>query len=95
MSGGQQQRVAIARSMSNNPQILLCDEPTGNLDLKTGAEIHALLKKLSVERGVTIICATHDHRLIDMADRILWIRDGKVERLAKREDVTVETGAVE
>ncbi len=95
MSGGQQQRVAIARSMANNPQILLCDEPTGNLDLKTGAEIHGLLQKLNKQRGVTIICATHDHRLINIADRIMWIRDGMVERLAERSEITVQTGAIE
>jgi len=95
MSGGQQQRTAIARSMANNPNILLCDEPTGNLDLKTGAEIHGILQRLNKERGVTIICATHDHRLIKVADRILWIRDGQVERIADRSDVTVETGAID
>jgi len=95
MSGGQQQRTAIARSMANNPSLLLCDEPTGNLDFKTGDEIHGILKRLNSERGVTIICATHDHRLIDMADRIMWVRDGMIERLAQRKDVTVETGAVE
>jgi len=94
MSGGQQQRTAIARSMANNPAVLLCDEPTGNLDLKTGAEIHGILKRLNTERNVTVICATHDHRLIDMADRIMWIRDGQIERLADRSDVTVETGAI-
>jgi putative ABC transport system ATP-binding protein len=94
MSGGQQQRVAIARSMANLPQILLCDEPTGNLDLKTGAGIHALLKQLNVERGVTIICATHDHRLLDISDRMMWIRDGQVQRLARRDEVTVEAGAI-
>ena len=95
MSGGQQQRTAIARSMANNPSLLLCDEPTGNLDFKTGEEIHNILKRLNTERGVTIICATHDHRLIDMADRIMWVRDGKIERLAERGDVTVETGTIE
>jgi putative ABC transport system ATP-binding protein len=94
MSGGQQQRVAIARSMANNPQVLLCDEPTGNLDLKTGSEIHALLKKLNVERNVTIICATHDHRLLNICDRMMWIRDGQVQRLARRDEVTVETGTI-
>ena len=94
MSGGQQQRTAIARSMANNPSVLLCDEPTGNLDLRTGAEIHAILKRLNKERGVTIICATHDHRLISMADRIIWIRDGRIERIAKRSEVTVETGSI-
>ena len=94
MSGGQQQRTAIARSMANLPTVLLCDEPTGNLDLKTGDEIHKILMRLNRERGVTIICATHDHRLINMADRILWIRDGLVDRLAERKDVVVETGTI-
>ncbi|MFP3937287.1 MAG: ABC transporter ATP-binding protein [Phycisphaerae bacterium] len=94
MSGGQQQRVAIARSMANNPAILLCDEPTGNLDLTTGAEIHGILQRLNTERGVTIICATHDHRLINIADRIMWIRDGQIDRLADRSEVTIETGAI-
>ncbi len=95
MSGGQQQRTAIARSMANNPSVLLCDEPTGNLDLKTGAEVHECLMKLNKERNVTIICATHDHRLINMADRIMWVRDGQIERLADRSDVTVQTGSIE
>jgi putative ABC transport system ATP-binding protein len=95
MSGGQQQRTAIARAMANNPSLLLCDEPTGNLDFKTGDEIHHILKRLNTERGVTVICATHDHRLISMADRIVWVRDGNIERIANRKDVTVETGAVE
>ncbi|MCY2930549.1 MAG: ABC transporter ATP-binding protein [Planctomycetota bacterium] len=94
MSGGQQQRTAIARSMANRPSVLLCDEPTGNLDLRTGAEIHDVLQKLNKERGVTIICATHDHRLINKADRILWIRDGQVERLAERSQVVVQTGSI-
>jgi putative ABC transport system ATP-binding protein len=95
LSGGQQQRTAIARSMANDPQILLCDEPTGNLDLKTGSEIHDILQKLNRQHGVTIICATHDHRLIAMADRILWIRDGQVERIASRGDVSIEAGSID
>jgi putative ABC transport system ATP-binding protein len=94
MSGGQQQRTAIARSMANLPSILLCDEPTGNLDLKTGAEIHGILKRLNTEERVTIICATHDHRLIGLADRIMWIRDGQIDRLVDRSEVTIETGAI-
>ncbi len=94
MSGGQQQRVAIARSMANAPSILLCDEPTGNLDLQTGAEIHEILRRLNCEHGVTIICATHDHRLINIAHRIMWIRDGQIDRLAERNEVTIETGAI-
>ncbi len=95
MSGGQQQRVAIARSMANNPSILLCDEPTANLDLRTGREILEVLRRLNNERGVTIICATHDHRMLDICDRLVWIRDGKVERVARREEVTIETGAID
>ncbi len=94
MSGGQQQRTAIARAMANDPTVLLCDEPTGNLDLKTGDEIHKILGRLNRERGVTILCVTHDHRLIGMADRIMWIRDGEIERLADRDEVTIETGAI-
>ncbi|MBS3733607.1 MAG: ABC transporter ATP-binding protein [Phycisphaerae bacterium] len=94
MSGGQQQRTAIARSMANLPSVLLCDEPTGNLDLKTGDEIHKILRRLNVERGVTVLCVTHDHRLIGMADRIMWIRDGMIERLANRDEVTVEAGSI-
>ena len=94
MSGGQQQRTAIARSMANDPTVLLCDEPTGNLDLATGAEIHSILKRLNTEHNVTIICATHDHRLIDMADRIMWVRDGMIERIADRSEVTVQAGAI-
>ena len=94
MSGGQQQRVAIARSMANQPSILLCDEPTGNLDLNTGREILEILQRLNRDRGVTIICATHDHRMMDICDRLMWIRDGCVERVARREDVEVQVGAI-
>jgi len=94
MSGGQQQRVAIARSMCNRPRILLCDEPTANLDLKTGQSILAILQRINKERGVTIVCATHDHRLLDVSDRIMWIRDGQVERIERREDVKVSVGTI-
>jgi putative ABC transport system ATP-binding protein len=95
MSGGQQQRVAIARSMANNPGILLCDEPTANLDLKTGREILDVLRRLNKERGVTVICATHDHRMLDICDRLMWIRDGRVERVARRDEVEIEVGAID
>lgn len=94
MSGGQQQRVAIARSLANNPSVLLCDEPTANLDLHTGQEILEILQKLSHEKGVTIICATHDHRMMNICDRLMWIRDGRIERIANRGDVTIEIGAI-
>lgn len=77
MSGGQQQRVAIARALANNPEILLCDEPTGNLDSKTGRQIMEILKKLN-EEGVTVILVTHDESLKDYADRVVRLRDGRI-----------------
>jgi len=95
MSGGQQQRVAIARALANNPSILLCDEPTANLDHKTGDEILSILEKLNRERGVTIICATHDHRMMNMCDRLMWIRDGAIERIARRDEVEVQLASIE
>jgi len=94
MSGGQQQRVAIARSMSNQPTILLADEPTANLDLKTGQSILDILERINKERGVTIVCSTHDHRLLAMCDRIKWIRDGQIERVERREDLRIKTGRI-
>ena len=95
MSGGQQQRVAIARAMANDPAIVLADEPTGNLDLHTGEQIILLLKKLSQELGVTVISATHDHKMLDLCDRVAWIRDGAVERLERREDLTIKVGTID
>src|SRR2546421_2968736 len=90
LSGGQQQRVAIARSFANDPAIILADEPTGNLDGKTGKLIIELLRTLNKEKGVTIISATHDHKMLAVSDRILWIRDGLVDRIQKREDLNIQ-----
>lgn len=95
LSGGQQQRVAIARALANDPAIILADEPTGNLDLRTGKEIINLLRKLNKEKNVTVISATHDLKMIDVSDRIIWIRDGKIERIEKRTEVEVKVGALE
>ncbi|HZS05595.1 MAG TPA: ABC transporter ATP-binding protein [Blastocatellia bacterium] len=78
LSGGEQQRVAIARAFSNDPQILLADEPTGNLDSKNGAHIFELLIKLNRERDTTLMLVTHDHQLADLADRKIALRDGRV-----------------
>lgn len=89
LSGGQQQRVAIARALANDPVIVLADEPTGNLDLHTGLEIINMLRQLNLEKGVTIFTATHDLKMIDVSDRIVWIRDGKIDRIEKRVDVVV------
>jgi len=94
LSGGQQQRVAIARSLANDPTIILADEPTGNLDLSTGKEIIELLKKLNVEKKVTIISATHDLKMLDVSDRIIWIRDGAIEHIEQRADVHLTFGDI-
>ncbi|MFT5240470.1 MAG: putative ABC transport system ATP-binding protein [Kiritimatiellia bacterium] len=94
LSGGQQQRVAIARALANEPAILLADEPTGNLDLNTGEEIIALFKKLSTEKGVTVISATHDHKMLAVSDRIVWIADGKIERIENVADMDIQVGGI-
>jgi putative ABC transport system ATP-binding protein len=78
LSGGQQQRVAIARSLSVNPDVILGDEPTGNLDSKTGITVMDFLKKLNKEEGKTIIMVTHDDILAKEAERIAYLKDGKI-----------------
>jgi putative ABC transport system ATP-binding protein len=95
LSGGQQQRVAVARAMANDPAILLADEPTGNLDLTTGREIIELLREMSKESSVTIISATHDMKMLDVSDRVVWLRDGKVERIERRENIEISVGTIE
>jgi len=95
LSGGQQQRVAVARALANEPTILLSDEPTANLDLHTGEEIITLQRSLCDHHGVTVISATHDHKMLDKSDRILWIKDGRVDRLERREDLDIRVGRVE
>jgi putative ABC transport system ATP-binding protein len=94
LSGGQQQRVAIARALANDPAIILADEPTGNLDLATGEEIIKLLKLLSREKGVTIISATHDLKMLNVSDRVIWISDGKIEKIEKREELSISLGQI-
>ena len=83
MSGGEQQRVAIARALANEPEIILADEPTGNLDTKTGEMIMKFLDDLN-KKGRTIIMVTHDLDLVKKhAKTVFWIRDGKVEKITK------------
>jgi putative ABC transport system ATP-binding protein len=78
LSAGEQQRVAIARALANGPAIILADEPTGNLDSKTGRDIIQLLRKLRREEGSTIILVTHDKQMASLSDRMLFLRDGKL-----------------
>ncbi|MEO9296191.1 MAG: ABC transporter ATP-binding protein [Nitrososphaera sp.] len=80
LSGGQQQRVAIARSLMNNPAIILADEPTGNLDTKTGNEVFALLMMLSRKYRRTIVMVTHNPELAEATDRAIYVRDGAIEK---------------
>ncbi len=95
LSGGQQQRVAIARSFANDPSIILADEPTGNLDTKTGEQIIEMLSNLSEAHGVTIISATHDHKMLSVSDRVVSIRDGAVEKIELRSELDIQVGAID
>ncbi len=84
LSGGQQQRVAIARSLANDPEVLLADEPTGNLDSKTGKKVMDFLKKLTTEQNKTVVMVTHDDHLARYANRIAILKDGKIEKQIRR-----------
>ncbi len=95
MSGGQQQRVAIARALANDPAIILADEPTGNLDLTTGREIIELLSRMKEDRGVTVITATHDMKMLAASDRVVWITDGEISRIQKREELQISVGTID
>ncbi|HEU0247873.1 MAG TPA: ATP-binding cassette domain-containing protein [Gaiellaceae bacterium] len=81
LSGGEKQRVAIARAIANGPMLILADEPTANLDSHRGAETMRLLRELAKERGTTVVIVSHDERLREVADRVLWLEDGQFKTL--------------
>jgi ABC-type lipoprotein export system ATPase subunit len=83
MSGGENQRCAIVRALANEPRIILADEPTGNLDSRSGQEVFALMREMNRETGVAFVMVTHDDRLAQAADRILLIEDGRMRELDK------------
>jgi putative ABC transport system ATP-binding protein len=95
LSGGQQQRVAIARALTNQPAMILADEPTGNLDTKTSIEILQLFQQLNREQGITIIFVTHEPDIAAYCKRVIYVRDGVVERDEAREPLVAGAPATE
>ena len=86
MSGGQQQRVAIARALCKNPELLLCDEPTGALDISTGVQILKLLVDFNKSYNKTIMIITHNENVAKIADRVFYLKDGRIERIIQNEN---------
>ncbi len=97
LSGGQQQRVAIARALINEPQVLLADEPTGNLDTRTSIEVMEIFQRLNAERGLTILLITHERDIAEYAKRIVAFRDGRIlsdQPILRRRDAARELAAL-
>lgn len=83
LSGGEQQRVAIARAVAKNPKLLLCDEPTGALDYKTGKQVLKVLQDMSINHGMTVVMITHNSALADMGKKVIHVKSGKIEKIVK------------
>jgi putative ABC transport system ATP-binding protein len=97
LSGGQQQRVAIARALVNEPELLLADEPTGNLDSRTSIDIMEVLQRLNREQGITVVLITHEHDIAEYAGRVVTFRDGRVvsdQEVERRRDAAAERSAL-
>ena len=95
LSGGQQQRVAVARALANDPAIVLADEPTGNLDLRTGEEIIRMLEDLKADFQVTVISATHDHKMLAASDRVVYLTDGQITDVKHRDELDIKVGTIQ
>lgn len=95
VSGGQRQRIAIARALVNKPLIILADEPTGNLDLKTGQEIIELLSEMKAQLGITIVTATHDMKMVSASDTLVRISGGTIEKVLSRSQMNVVIGSID
>jgi len=92
LSGGQQQRVAIARALVHNPHLLVCDEPTAALDAQSGRTVMELLKKVALQTDRAVIVVTHDSRVFDFGDRIIYMSDGEIERIETRDEFVARGG---
>ncbi len=84
LSGGERQRVSIARALANGPQLILADEPTANLDSKHGHDVVVLLRDIAKEQGRTVVIVSHDHRIREVADRVLWLEDGRLKEIGEQ-----------
>lgn len=94
LSGGQKQRVAIARALASHPKIVLADEPTASLDKKSGRDVVEIMQRLAKEQNCTILLVTHDNRILDIADRIIHMEDGRLEKEAGKQQETVRSSCL-